>query len=257
MKNEIRLDHELPLAVVEWGWKYHHLGTPTDKVMLDETYLALFRLYVSGFETSPFGIEWMRYEKDSPIHPLIQEVPHICFEVENLDYELSIHDFNIITLPNSPSKGTRVAMIEHDGAPMELIEFRNKKDSNKKNKIRLDHELPLAIGEWGWKYHHLGIPTNKVLPDERYLPQFKLYVSGFDTSPFGVEWMRYEKDSPISAITKSVPHIAFEVDDIDLEFAKHNFEIISEPGIPSDGVRAAMILHNGAPIELIEFRNKI
>jgi hypothetical protein len=58
-----------------------------------------------------------------------------------------------------------------------------------------------------------------------------------------------------SDIIKSVPHIAFEVDDIDREFAGHNFEIISEPDIPSDGVRAAMILHNGAPIELIEFSN--
>jgi hypothetical protein len=32
------------------------------------------------------------------------------------------------------------------------------------------------------------------------------------------------------------------------------FAIISEPGVPSDGVRAAMILHNGAPVELIEFQ---
>jgi len=122
------------------------------------------------------------------------------------------------------------------------------------NKIRLDHELALAVVEWGWKYHHMGIPTDKVMPNERYLPHLKIYVSGFDTSPFGVEWMRYDEDCPISDIIKSVPHIAFEVDDIDEEFAKHNFEIISEPGIPGEGVRAAMILHNGTPIELIEFR---
>ena len=34
----------------------------------------------------------------------------------------------------------------------------------------------------------------------------------------------------------------------------NDFEIICQPGSPSDGVRAAMILHNGAPVELIEFR---
>jgi hypothetical protein len=120
--------------------------------------------------------------------------------------------------------------------------------------IRQDNEMPEAIEQWGWKYHHMGIPTDKVMPNERYLPHLKFYVSGFDTSPFGIEWMRFDKDCPISDIIKSVPHIAFEVDDIDKEFAKHNFEIISEPGIPSDGVRAAMILHHGAPIELIEFK---
>ena len=123
--------------------------------------------------------------------------------------------------------------------------------------IRQDDELPKAVEQWGWKYHHLGIPTDRVMPNERYLPHLKFYVSGFDTSPFGIEWMRFDKDSPMSDIIKSVPHIAFEVDDIDKEFARHNFETLSEPSIPSDGVRAAMILHNGAPIELIEFsKNK-
>jgi hypothetical protein len=65
--------------------------------------------------------------------------------------------------------------------------------------------------------------------------------------------MRFDKDCSISDRIKSLPHIAFEVDDIDRELAGHDFEIISEPGIPSDGVRAAMILYDGAPIEWIEF----
>jgi len=124
-------------------------------------------------------------------------------------------------------------------------------------KIRQEHELPLCIEDWGWKYHHIGIPTDQAIPNERYIPHLKIYVSGFDTSPFGIEWMRFDKDCPISDIIKSVPHIAFEVDDIDKEFAKHNFEIISEPGIPGEGIRAAMILYHGAPVELIEFeKNK-
>ncbi|MDY0183860.1 MAG: hypothetical protein WC513_09745 [Bacteroidales bacterium] len=120
--------------------------------------------------------------------------------------------------------------------------------------LRQDSELPLCIENWGWKYHHLGIPTNIKMPNERYLPHLKFYVSGFSTCPFGIEWMRFEEDCPISDLIKSVPHIAFEVDDIDKELKKHDFEIISEPSIPSDGVRAAMIKHNGAPIELIEFK---
>lgn len=43
----------------------------------------------------------------------------------------------------------------------------------------------------------------------------------------------------------------------DNELNEYNFEIISEPGTPSEGVRAAMIKHNGAPIELIEFDRNI
>jgi hypothetical protein len=123
--------------------------------------------------------------------------------------------------------------------------------------IRQEHEQPESIEKWGWKYHHLGIPTNKKMPDERYLPHLKFYVSGFSTSPFGIEWMRFENDCPISELVKTVPHIAFEVDDLDKALNEHDFEIISKPNIPSEGVRAAMIKHNGAPIELIEFKKTL
>lgn len=120
--------------------------------------------------------------------------------------------------------------------------------------IRKEHEQPESIEKWGWKYHHLGIPTNIKMPDEKYLPHLKFYVSGFSTSPFGIEWMRFEDDCPISELVKTVPHIAFEVDDLDKTLNEHDFEIISEPSIPSEGVRVVMIKHNGAPIELIELR---
>jgi hypothetical protein len=118
---------------------------------------------------------------------------------------------------------------------------------------RKDDELSLATKEWGWRYHHLGIPTNKAIKGEIYLQQFKLYVSGFDTSPYGIEWMRYEPDSPMDDLIKSVPHIAFEVDDLESELRKHDLKILTPPNSPGEGIRVAMILHNGAPIELIEF----
>jgi hypothetical protein len=124
---KIRFDHELPESIEQWGWKYHHLGIPTDKIMHNEKYLPKFKMFVSGFSTSTFGIEWMRYEKDSPIHPLIQTVPHIAFEVTDLDYKINNRDLKIITEPNPPSEGVRVAMIEHNRSPIELIEFANKK----------------------------------------------------------------------------------------------------------------------------------
>ncbi|KPL13910.1 MAG: hypothetical protein AMS23_02860 [Bacteroides sp. SM1_62] len=120
-------------------------------------------------------------------------------------------------------------------------------------KYRSEHELPEAIAEWGWKYHHLGIPTENKLPEERYLPEYKFYVSGFSTSPFGVEWMRFEKDSPLSKLIKTIPHLAFEVEDLDYELANRNLMFIEEPSSPSDGIRVAMIVHNGVPIELIEY----
>lgn len=75
-------------------------------------------------------------------------------------------------------------------------------------KERLEHELPEAIFHWGWKYHHLGIPTSVKMPDEKYISHLKFYVTGFPSSPFGIEWMRFEKNSPIDKLIQTVPHIA-------------------------------------------------
>lgn len=125
--NKIRMDNELPCSVTEWGWKYHHLGIPTEKKMPGEIYLPEFKVFVSGFDTCPFGIEWMRYERGSPISRLVRTVPHLAFEVKDIDHELDIHDFKVITWPESNTEGIRVAMIEYNGAPVELIEFALKK----------------------------------------------------------------------------------------------------------------------------------
>jgi hypothetical protein len=119
---------------------------------------------------------------------------------------------------------------------------------------REDKEAPLAISKWGWKYHHLGVPVNDPVPGEYYIPHLKIYVSGFESSPFGVQWMRFEDDCPIDNLTKSIPHVAFEVENIEEALACSKFELLSEINSPSEGTRVVMIKHEGAPIELIEFK---
>ena len=116
---------------------------------------------------------------------------------------------------------------------------------------RRDHEQPAVIAKYGWRFHHIGIPTDTPRQGEQYLEDFKMYVSGFETSPYGIEWMRFEKDSPVSELVKTVPHVAFEVDD--LEKALEGKQLIGNVSSPSEGVRVAMIVDNGAPIELLEF----
>ncbi len=116
---------------------------------------------------------------------------------------------------------------------------------------RQDHEPPGATARWGWRYHHTGIPTTEQKPGEEYVAQFKMYVSGFPESPYGVEWMRFEEGSPIPELVQTVPHVCFEVDDLDE--ALQGKQVLTPPVTPSPGVRAAMIVDSGSPIELIEF----
>jgi hypothetical protein len=64
--------------------------------------------------------------------------------------------------------------------------------------------------------------------------------------------MRFEPDCPISELIRTVPHIAFEVDNLDAEIRGR--ELLGRVSEPSEGVRVAMIIDNGAPVELLEFR---
>jgi hypothetical protein len=118
-------------------------------------------------------------------------------------------------------------------------------------KKRKDSEEPFVTSRIGWKYHHLGIPTTTPRPGEHYLKHLKIHVAGFSTSPYGIEWMRFDPDCQISELVRTVPHIAFSVEN--LELALKGRKLLGEISSPSKGVRVAMIIDDGAPIELIEF----
>lgn len=78
-------------------------------------------MHVAGFENSPYGVEWMRFEPDSPIPELVQTVAHVAFQVDDLEAELEGQE--VLIAPNSPSPGVRVAFIVHNGAPVEFLEI--------------------------------------------------------------------------------------------------------------------------------------
>ena len=142
---------------------------------------------------------------------------------------------------------------------MGLTLIKSKKDImlNPEQRIqRKEQAPPAAIADHRWRYHHLGIPTNQPRVGERYLRDLKIYISGFDTSPFGIEWMRFHPVCDIHELIQTVPHIAFEVDNLDA--ALEGREMLGEITSPMEGLRVAMIVDDGAPIELMEFskRNK-
>lgn len=101
------------------------------------------------------------------------------------------------------------------------------------------------------KYHHLGIPTQTPRPGEIYLKKYKLYAADHEANPYGIQWMRYEPDCPLTELVKTVPHVAFEVDH--LAAAIEGKVVIIEPNSPSEGVLVAFIVENEAPIEFLEF----
>lgn len=101
------------------------------------------------------------------------------------------------------------------------------------------------------RYHHLGIPTDRPLPEKDYVAELKMYASGYERSPYGVEWMKFDPDCPLPELVRTVPHVAFVVDD--LEAALAGKEVLIEPNSPAEGVTVAFIVDNGAPVEFLQF----
>ena len=97
---------------------------------------------------------------------------------------------------------------------------------------RQGHEPPSAIAVNGWRYHHMGIPTRVPRPDEVHVPHLKIHVAGFESSPCGIQWMRFDEDAPYAEIVMTVPHVAFEVDDLDAFAARLREKQVKFKGEP-------------------------
>jgi phosphinothricin acetyltransferase len=110
---------------------------------------------------------------------------------------------------------------------------------------------PPVVARRGWRYHHLGVPTRERRPGESYLPAYKTGVRGFETSPYGIEWMRFEPGCPLPDLVQTVPHLAFVVDDLAAELAGQ--DVLIAPNSPTPGVTVAFIVADGAPVELMQF----
>ncbi len=81
------------------------------------------------------------------------------------------------------------------------------------------------------KYNHVGIPTTANFAGEIPLPHLKVTVSDHQNNPFGIQWQRYWDDAPYPDLVKTVPHVAFEVDD--LAEAIRDQKVIIAPNSPS------------------------
>lgn len=101
------------------------------------------------------------------------------------------------------------------------------------------------------KFNHLGIPTTASFEGEIDLPHLKMTVSDHENNPYGIQWQRYWADAPYPELVKTVPHVAFEVDDLLVEL--EGKKVIIEPTSPSEGLMVAFIEVNGAPVELMEY----
>ena len=77
-------------------------------------------MHTSDSQCRSVRIQWHRFDQNSPLHPLIQAVPHVAFKVDDLDR--AIAGYKLLLGPFEPIPSFRVAMIEDGGQPVELLQ---------------------------------------------------------------------------------------------------------------------------------------
>lgn len=101
------------------------------------------------------------------------------------------------------------------------------------------------------KFNHIGIPVTGKFDGEIDLPHLRMTVSDHENNPYGIQWQRYWEDAPYPELVKSIPHVAFVVENLESEL--EGKKVIIQPNSPSDGLTVAFIEVNGAPVELMQY----
>jgi len=103
------------------NYRYHHMGIPVTEERPGEHYSSTFKMYTSGGEDpGGFRVQFHRFDPGSSLHPLIQSKPHVAFQLDDL--EAAIEGEVLLLDPYEPFEGFKVAIIEDDGVPIELVE---------------------------------------------------------------------------------------------------------------------------------------
>jgi hypothetical protein len=101
--------------------KYHHCGIPVPELRSGMVQVPGHQVWASDHQDNAFGLQFMHYADGCDLPALVRERTHLAFEVADLD--LALVGRQVLIQPNSPSQGVRVAFIEAQGEPVELLEF--------------------------------------------------------------------------------------------------------------------------------------
>ncbi|HQB02787.1 MAG TPA: hypothetical protein PLY90_05760 [Candidatus Hydrogenedentes bacterium] len=102
------------------------------------------------------------------------------------------------------------------------------------------------------EFHHFGVPTTEVQPNETLIEGAGVYVTDPGAHPYKIEFLRFTEDTAMPAEVRSTAHAAFIVESLDE--ALKGQEVIIPPFDATEELRCAFIKDGTAIIELMEKR---
>jgi len=101
-------------------------------------------------------------------------------------------------------------------------------------------------------FEHTGIPVFEKMEGMMFVEPLKVWVTDAGASPYKIEWLYFEPDSPMAAAIQDETHVAFRVDNIE-EAVKGKSILwpICEP-VPGLAMKIAFVYDQGVPVELVQ-----
>ena len=107
------------------------------------------------------------------------------------------------------------------------------------------------------QFDHVGIPTAEEKPGAVYVEATKVWVTYAHQHPFGVEWLRFEPDSPVTGPLREMPHIGFRVDSPEqIDELGRGMQVLLEPFDAGFAVAGFYQTPDGATIEFVWYRSE-
>lgn len=98
-----------------------HIGIPSAEKFEGMAYIEPLKVHITDHAASPNKLEFLYFEPDSPMHPLIQSRAHVAYNVEDINAAL---EGKKVLLPALDCGNMIIAFIEEEGIAIELIELK-------------------------------------------------------------------------------------------------------------------------------------
>lgn len=100
---------------------YHHTGIPVFEKMDGMMFVDSLKVWVTDAGASPYKVEFLYFEPDSPMAAAIQDETHVAYVVENIDE--AVKGKSVLWPVMQVMPGLKIAFIYDQGMPIELMQL--------------------------------------------------------------------------------------------------------------------------------------
>jgi|LGOV01.1.fsa_nt_gb hypothetical protein len=101
-----------------------HVGVPVTEPVLEEVYAEGLKVHISGPDNNPLHFEYLRFEKDTPLHPDVVNFTHIAYKVPSISKFIKEQNAEVLNEQMVVNDHLDIAFVKVNGTVLELMEMK-------------------------------------------------------------------------------------------------------------------------------------